>query len=351
MIKVEKRLTTPKYLQILVPIISVIVALLVSMVVLWLTKQDAVLAMTSIIQDSITGFDEVLVNAVPLMILGVGIAIAFKMVIWNIGAEGQMIIGILCASGVALFFPPTLPMPVMIGAMFVAAMLGGGFWALLSGIPKAVWNVNEVITSLLLNYVAVYIVQYFVYGPWKGLESAGFPQSDPFPVNALLPKLFPTGRLHYGLVIAILIVIVFYFLLNKSRWGYEIRVIGESRNVARYSGMSLFKNIIGAMFLSGALAGLAGAIQISALSGRLSAHVDSGLGYTAIIVAWLSRLNPFVIAIVSIFMGALIYIKTTLPAVGIPQELALLIQGIVLFFVIGGDFFTRYKVRFSKNEG
>ena len=348
--KIEKRLTTPTYLQVLVPIASVIVALLFSMVLLVITGEDPILAMSTIVGDSISGWTEVLVNAIPLMIVGVGIAIAFKMVVWNIGAEGQMIMGMFFASGIALFAPQDWPLAVMIPVMFVAAMIGGGLWALLSGLPKAIWNVNEVITSLLLNYVAVYIVQYFVYGPWKGADSVGFPQTTAFPVGAVLPSMMPPTRLHYGLVIAVVVVVLFFFLLNKTRWGYEIRVIGESRNVARYSGMSLFKNVVLAMFLSGALAGLAGAIQVSALSGRLTPHVDSGIGYTAIIVAWLSRLNPIVIAIVSIFMGALLYVETTLPTVGIPQELASVIQGIILFFVIGGDFFARYKIKLGKNK-
>lgn len=345
MIKVEKRLETPKYLQIITPIISVVAALLISSLILLVTGEDALRAMSTIFAGSVFAWQEVIVNAITLSILGIGVAIAFKMVIWNIGAAGQMMMGAIFASGIALFFPLDLPIYLMLPLMFVVSMIGGGLWALISGGAKAIWNVNETITSLLLNYVALYVLQFLVYGPWKGKTVLGFPQTDPFPEAARLPAIFESGRLHYGLFIAIAILILFYYLLNKSRWGYEIRVIGEGRNVARYGGMSLKKNIFIAMFVSGALAGLAGAIHVSALESRLSPNINTDIGYTAIIVVWLSRLHPLVIGLVSIFMGALLYAETSLPAAGIPTEIANLMQGIILFAVIAGDFFSRYKVK------
>lgn len=349
MIKVEKRLETPKYLLILTPIVSVLVALMFSAILLLVTGEDAARAMNTIFGGSLINWQEVLVNSVTLMILSIGVAVAFKMVVWNIGAAGQMMIGMICAAGVALFVPIGLrDSAFLIPLMAVAAVIGGGLWALISGGAKAIWNVNEVITSLLLNYVALYILQFLVFGPWKGVTSSGFPQTDPFPAAAKIPAIFATGRLHYGLFVALAIIIIFYFLLNKSRWGYEIRVIGEGRNVARYGGMSLSKNIIIAMFVSGGLAGLAGAIHVSALEGRLSPHMNTDIGYTAIIVVWLSRLHPLVISVVSVFMGALLFAETNLPAAGIPSEIAKLLQGSILFFVIAGDFFSRYKVKYVK---
>ena len=348
MIKVEKRLETPTSLKVIIPIASVLVAILFSSLILLITGENALTALNMIFAGSIANWQEVLVNAISLMVIGIGIAIAFKMVIWNIGAAGQMMVGMISAAGVALFAHVWIPSFLLLPAMFLAAIVGGGLWALISGGAKAIWNVNEVITSLLLNYVALYLLQFLVNGPWKGVASMGFPQTDPFVKAARIPAIFSTGRLHYGLFIAIFIVIVFYFLLNKSRWGYEIRVIGEGRNVARYGGMSLAKNIFIAMFASGALAGVAGAIQVSALEGRLSPHMNTDIGYTAIIVVWLSRLHPLVIGVVSVFMGALLYAETSLPAAGIPTEIAKLLQGLILFFVIAGDFFSRYKVKSVK---
>lgn len=348
MIKVEKRLETPTYLKVIIPIASVAVALLFSSIILLITGESVGTALNTIFAGSVRNWQEVLVNGIFLMIIGIGIAIAFKMVIWNIGAAGQMMMGMISAAGVALFAHNFIPSFLLLPAMFLAAMIGGGLWALISGGAKALWNVNEVITSLLLNYVALYFLQYLVNGPWKGTTTMGFPQTDPFVEAAKLPTLLSTGRLHYGIFIAIFIVVLFYFILNKSRWGYEIRVIGEGRNVARYGGMSLAKNIFLAMFTSGALAGIAGAIQVSALEGRLSPHMNTDIGYTAIIVVWLSRLHPLVIGIVSVFMGALLYAETSLPAAGIPAEIAKLLQGLILFFVIAGDFFSRYRVKAVK---
>lgn len=349
MIKVEKRLETPKYLQVLTPIVSVLAAVIFSSILLLVTGQNAVRAINTIFTGSFINWQEVIVISVTLMILSIGVTVAFKMVIWNIGASGQMMLGMICAAGVALFSPIWLRDSIfLIPIMAIAAIIGGGLWALISGGAKAIWNVNEVITSLLLNYVALYVMQFLVFGPWKGVTSIGFPQTDPFPAAAKIPTIFATGRLHYGLFIALAIIIIFYFLLNKSRWGYEIRVIGEGRNVARYGGMSLSKNIIIAMFVSGGLAGLAGAIHVSALEGRLSPHMSTDIGYTAIIVVWLSRLHPLVIGIVSIFISALLFAEKSLPAAGIPSEIAKLLQGSILFFVIAGDFFSRYKVKFVK---
>ena len=218
MIKVEKRLETPKYLQVLTPIASVLAAVIFSSILLLLTGEDAAKAINTIFGGSIINWQEVLVNSITLIILSIGVAVAFKMVVWNIGAAGQMMIGMICAAGVALFAPIGLKHSfLLIPTMALAAVIGGGLWALISGGAKAIWNVNEVITSLLLNYVALYILQFLVFGPWKGITSSGFPQTDPFPAAARIPTIFPTGRLHYGLFVALAVIIIFYFLLNKSR--------------------------------------------------------------------------------------------------------------------------------------
>lgn len=348
MIKVEKMLETPTSIKVIIPIASVLVAILFSSLILFITGENAIDALNMIFVGSIANWQEVFVNAISLMIIGIGVSIAFKMVIWNTGAAGQMIIGMISAAGVALFAHAWIPSFLLLPVMFLAAIVGGGLWSLISGGAKAIWNVNEIITSLLLNYVALYTLQFLVNGPWKGVASMGYPQTDQFIKAARIPAIFTTGRLHYGLFIAIFVVIVFYFILNKSKWGYEIRVIGEGKGVARYGGINITKNILLVMFISGALSGVAGAIQVAALEGRLSPHMNADMGYTAIIVVWLSRLHPLVIGIVSIFMGALLYAETSLPAVGIPTEIAKLLQGLILFFVIAGDFFSRYKVKFIK---
>lgn len=348
-IVMEKRLQVPTWINLLVPVISVFFALLFSAIFLKLTGEDpwnVYKVMGKSAFGSVYSWSETIVKAIPLMMASFGVAIAFKMVIWNIGAEGQLLLGALAATGVALTFPD-LPRVVLLICMTLAAMLAGGLWALLPGIAKAKWNVNEVITSLLLNYVAINLIDYFVYGPWKSTEGVGFPETARFSTNAWFPT-FGGGRVHLGIVFALLIGIGLYFLLNRTRWGYEIKIIGESKNVARYSGMNITKNIILVMFFSGALAALGGMFEVAGVLHKLDPHLSIGLGYSAIIVAWLSRLNPFAIMVVSMLFGGLINGGFSIQMYGIPAATATMLQGAILFFVLGGDVFARYRIKIIK---
>ncbi|MBN2260590.1 MAG: ABC transporter permease [Clostridiales bacterium] len=345
----EKRLQTPKWIGLLVTVVSVFAALIFSSVFLQMTGQnpfEVYRVMFKSAFGSSYGFSETLVKAIPLMMASFGIAMAFKMVIWNIGAEGQLLLGALAASVIALSFPnlPSIPLIVL---MMIAAMIAGGLWALIPGLAKSYWNVNEVITSLMLNYVAINIIDYFVYGPLKNPYGSNFPETETFVRNAWLPT-FASTRVHLGIIFALLTAIILYFVLNKTRWGYEVKVIGESRNVARYSGMDIKKNIILVMMVSGALAGLGGMTEVSGVVHKLDPHLSIGLGYSAIIVAWLSKLNPFVIVVVSILFGGLINGGFSIQMHGIPAATATMLQGAILFFVLGGDIFARYKIRIIK---
>jgi len=345
----EKRLESPKWLGAVVSIFSIFLALVFSSIFLKLTGQDPIKVYQVMFKSAFGtsyGLSETLVKAIPLMLCSFGIAIAFKMVIWNIGAEGQLLLGALAATGIALTFPD-LPSVVLIGFMMLAAMLVGGLWAMIPGIAKAFWNVNEVITSLMLNYVALNIINIFVYGAWKDPNGVGFPETATFSKNAWLPTFWGT-RVHFGVVIAITIAIILYIILNKTRWGYEIKVIGESRQVARYSGMNIKKNIILVMFVSGALAALGGMTEVSGVIHKMDAHLSIGLGYSAIIVAWLSKLNPFVIVLVSLLFGGLINGGFSIQMYGIPAATATMLQGAILFFVLGGEILTRYRIKIIK---
>ncbi|QRN86579.1 ABC transporter permease [Clostridia bacterium] len=348
-IVMEKRLQIPVWINIVVPIFSMFLALVFSGIFLKLTGQSPIEVYSVMFKSafgSAYGFSETLVKAIPLMLCSFGVAMAFKMVIWNIGAEGQLLLGALAATGIALAFPD-LPRVLLIIAMMLAAMAAGGFWALIPGFAKSQWNVNEVITSLLLNYVAINVLDYFVYGPWKDKGGFGFPQTETFSANAWLPT-YGTTRVHLGLVIALLIAVALFFILNRTRWGYEVKIIGESRNVARYAGMNIRKNIILVMLLSGALAGLGGMMEVSGVVHKLDPHLSIGLGYSAIIVAWLSRLNPFVIVLVSMLFGGLINGGFSIQMFGIPAATATMLQGAILFFVLGGDILARYRIKIIK---
>ncbi|HOH89373.1 MAG TPA: ABC transporter permease [Bacillota bacterium] len=283
---------------------------------------------------------ETIVKAIPLVITSLGIAIAFKMQFWNIGGEGQIAIGAFAASYFALYMND-MPMPLMLTVMILAGMLAGGLWALIPAFFKAQWGTNETIVTLMMNYIALKWVMFLQYGPWRDPKSLGFPKIANFPQNAVLPKLL---GVHVGWVIALILVVVVYIFINHTKKGYEIAVIGESMNTARYAGINIKKTILIAIMLSGGLCGLVGMIQASAVNYTLSVEITGGVGYTAIITAWLAALSAPLILIVSILFAALLeggsYIQTVF---GIPQAAAEILQGIILFFVLGSEFFVRYK--------
>lgn len=290
---------------------------------------------------------ETVVKAVPLVICSLGIAIAFRMQFWNIGGEGQIAMGAFAASYFALYMND-MPKPVMLLVMILAAMLAGGLWALIPAFFKAQWGTNETIVTLMMNYIGLKWITFLQYGPWKDPKSLGFPKIANFPDNAVLPELF---GVHIGWVIAIILVAVIYVFLNHTKKGYEIAVIGESMNTARYAGINIKKTILIAIMLSGGLCGLVGMIQASAVNNTLSVEITGGVGFTAIITAWLAALNAPVILAVSVLFAALLeggsYIQTVF---GIPQAAADVLQGIILFFVLGSEFFVRYKFVLSKRH-
>jgi simple sugar transport system permease protein len=290
---------------------------------------------------------ETFVGAIPLVITSLGIAIAFRMQFWNIGGEGQIAMGAFAASFVALQMS-YLPKPILLLLMILTGMLAGGIWALIPAFFKAQWGTNETIVTLMMNYIGLKWIMYLQYGPWKDPNSLGFPKIANFTDNAILPKLF---GVHIGWLIALLLVAAIYIFLKHTKKGYEIAVIGESIDTARYAGINIKRTILIAILLSGGLCGLVGMIQASAVNNTLSVEVTGGIGYTAIITAWLASLSAPVILLVSILFAALLeggsYIQTVF---GIPQSAAQIMQGIILFFVLGSEFFVRYKFIFVKHQ-
>lgn len=283
---------------------------------------------------------EVVTEATSLIITSLGIMIAFKMVFWNIGGEGQILMGAFAASYFALTYPD-LPRFLLLTIMIIAAMIAGGLWALIPAFFRAQWRTNETIITLMMNYIALKWVMYLQFGPWKDPMAMGFPKVPNFTANAILPEVF---GVHIGWIFALVLVFLTSLFLNHSKKGYEIAVLGESENTALYAGINVKKTIMTAVFLSGALCGLTGMIQASALNNTLSIEVSEGIGFTAIITTWLAALKPSLILLVSVLFAALVqggsYIQT---AFGIPQAAAELLQGMILFFVLSSEFFIRYR--------
>ncbi|SHE72537.1 ABC transporter permease [Alkalibacter saccharofermentans] len=293
-------------------------------------------------------FRETVNIAIPLLITSLGVMIAFKMRFWNIGAEGQIFMGGFAAAYLALNFSH-LPKPVLLTLMAGAAMAMGGVWLIVPAWFKAKFGTNETLFTLMLNYIALRWVTYLQYSLWKDPSAMGFPKIASFEQSALLPKIFD---IHVGWIVALILIYLIHMYLNHTKTGYEIAVIGESEDTARYAGIDIKRVILKTMFLSGAVSGLVGMIQASGISGTLSVDLTGGVGFTAIITAWLSGLNPIMVGVVS-FLFAMLrqggsFIQT---AYQIPASAAEILQALILFFVLASEFFLRYKVVWVKKAG
>jgi simple sugar transport system permease protein len=243
-------------------------------------------------------------------------------------------------SGISGFF--ALP------AMFIAAALCGGLWAGVAGFLKAKFRVNEIIVTLLMNYIAISVVSYLVYGPWKDPKGFNFPITAQFPDFARLGSLFDT-RLHTGFILALVLVFLMYVLMEKTTWGYEIRVIGNNHNAARYAGIKIKRSIFGILFISGALAGIAGFSELAGVQFRMQEQISTGYGYTAIIVAWLAGRSAVGVLIVSVIMSVILVGGDSLQILmQLPVAFVNLFQGLILFFILASDFFIHNKPVFVR---
>jgi len=296
---------------------------------------------------------DTLVKASPILLTTLACIIAFRMRLWNIGADGQMFLGAWAATGVAVFLlPKTTDRWVMLTAMGLAGIVAGVVYGAIPGFLKARLNINEIITTLMLNYVAYKWVEFFVVvGPWSigDFESTGrFPKPATWPRLTEYAEQYPILAgltAHPGIFLGIAAAILLAWILYRSRWGYEIRVIGNNPNAARYAGISLARNILLVMCLSGGLAGLAGMNEIAALR-EMNGRFPRGYGFTGVIVAWLARLNPIAAIFVAILFGGLL-VGTKLIQ---PQGIASMLQGVILFVVVGTELIFHYRFQLEKVE-
>jgi simple sugar transport system permease protein len=354
-IRLEPRLTTPRWLSPALTIGAIAVALVISGAIIALVGGDPIASYLHILNasfGSVGVLSDTLVKATPLILTGLACALAFRMRLWNIGAEGQFLLGAWGASAVVLFplVPAGTPGIILIPLMMVAGMVAGGLWGLIPGVLRARLGVNEIITTLMLNYIALAWIQFWVFGPWS---QGGFQQTKPFPEAAWLPRLtdladtvpaFGGLTVHLGLVFGLVAAGLLWLFLERSRFGYEIRLIGDSPRAARYAGIDIGRRLIIVFAISGALAGLAGMSEVNGAVHRLQDHISPGYGFTAIIIAYLARFGPFRVIVASILFGALILAGREIQPSGVPA----MIQGIILFSLIGSDVLIRYRVRFDR---
>jgi simple sugar transport system permease protein len=352
MVRLEPRGDAPRWLSPVLTISAVIVALAIGAVILAFVGGDPIRAYVHIIDAAfgdIGVLSDTLVKATPLILTGLACALAFRMHLWNIGAEGQFLLGAWGASAVLLvpILPAGTPAFVVIPVMMLAGALAGAVWGLIPGVLRAKLGVNEIIVTLMLNYIALAWIQFWVFGPWS---ESGFQQTVQFPREAWLPRLsdfaeqFPILAgltTHLGMVFALIAAGVMSFVLGRTRWGYEIRLIGDNPKAARYAGIDIAKYIIVVFAISGALAGLAGMSEVTGAVHRLQDHISPGYGFTAIIIAYLAHFGPWRVVLASILFGALILAGREIQPSGVPA----MIQGIILFCIVAADVLVKYRIR------
>ncbi|MDJ0782925.1 MAG: ABC transporter permease [Desulfosarcinaceae bacterium] len=295
------------------------------------------------------GFKETVTKAIPLMLVGSGLALAFRAKFWNIGAESQLLMGAIFATWVGLNWCPQLPAPVAVPLIFLAGFVGGALWGVIPALLRIRFAINEVISTLMLNYICAEFLTLLIVGPWKGKTKFGFPYTDDLPASAILGVL-PGSRIHYvTLFVALAVAVVLAMVVYWTRFGYEVRVIGENPEAGKYAGINFFRTTLIIMAISGGVAGLAGVGEVAGIHHYLSYpdSISSGYGYTGIIVAWLAKLNPlFVILSGLFFAGILVGGDAIQISLGLPAATVQVFNGTLLIFLIMGDYFLKNKVSF-----
>jgi len=298
---------------------------------------------------------DLVVKACPLIIIALGLVFCYRANIWNIGAEGQFILGALAAGAFALQFPDTTS-PLLLPMMILVAMAAGAAWAAIAAICKTLFNANEILVTLMLSYVAALLIDVMVRGPLRDPMAFGFPLTPMYPDAGLIsrmpiPGVGYLGQLHYGVLAAFILAPIAWWLMHRTLPGFQVRVIGSAPRAGRFAGFSSVRTTIGVLLFSGAMAGLAGMIEVSANIGQLQPNVSFGYGFTAIIVAFLARLNPLgVIAAGLLIAMAELGGDNAQIALGIPKVVTGLFKGILLFFLLAGATLQHYKIEWTTRK-
>lgn len=322
-------------------------AFTVSGVLLAVQGKDALSALWLLLESAFGSrhaLEDCMIKAVPIFLCSVGVGLTFRLQIWNIGAEGQFALGAVGATWAALSCP-NWPWYALLPWMLVCASLAGAFWGAIPAVLRLKLRANEIIVSLMLNYVGILVLEYLVYGAWKDPGSFGFPMTSEF-VSAAVVGRIPGTRLNWGLLLCLLIGAAMAIFLRYTRLGYELRACGENVRAARYARMPYGFLVVFVMAVSGALAGWAGFLESSAILGRLQPSIMSGYGYTAIVVAWLANLNPVIIAVASFLLAGLrVGMETLQLDMQVPAAFGGIMEGFILLSVLAGGFFSRYSLR------
>ena len=352
--RLEGREAPARVMVYLSPVVAIALTAGVSALIFWSMGRNPWTGLTVLFLSplsSVYNLSELALKATPLLLCGEGIALGVRGNVWNIGAEGQFTIGAIAGGGLALavgshgswWLVPT---------MLIAGTLGGMAWAAIPAFLKTRFNAHEILTTLMLSYVAIQFLGYLVHGPWRDPHGYNFPQSKQFAPDAMMPLLISGTRLHIGFLIALGTVPLVSLILRRTFLGFQIRVVGLAPNAARYAGFSQARTVWFCLLFSGALAGLAGIFEVAGPIGQLQPVISPGYGFAAIIVAFLGRLDPWGVLFAS-FLMALIYLGGDDLQIVMQMPLAItdVIQGLLLFFVLGTDLLVSYRLRWRTPEG
>ena len=348
---VSPRARPPLAVRLGVPVLALVTALAAGAVILLASGDDPLRAYRTMFESSLQGWrplTRTLTYATPLILTGLAAAVAFRMKVYNIGAEGQLFAGAVASSWLALALPSDLPAVVVVTIVVAGGALGGAVWAWLAAVPKALFGTDVIITTLMLNFVALGLTNYLIQGSmsfWRN-PTHPVPQGKEIPISAQLPVL--SERLHAGFLIAIAAAGVLMLAMRSTTWGFRIRAIGDSPRTARYAGIGVGAMTLAVMSVSGGLAGMAGAIEVSAVTKGLEPNALAiELGYTGIIIAVVARLNALGVVPVAVFLAAIATSGSSLQSVGVPVQLVVLLQGLIFLSVTAGEFFVTNRVRLS----
>jgi simple sugar transport system permease protein len=344
----EPRGRVPAAMLYVTPLLAVALTLATGVVLFALLGFDPLRALYVYFIEPIStkyGLAELAVKATPLTLIAVGLALGFRANVWNIGAEGQLTFGAICGGGLALAFYNE-EVWWLLPAMFAAAAFGGMAWAAIPAWLRSRFNANEILTSLMLSYVALLFLGYLMYGPWRDPQGLNFPESRTFHAAAQLPNLLSGTRLHVGALIALAVAAAGWVVIARAFVGFQIKVVGQAPGAARFAGFSERRLVWWTFGMSGGLAGIAGLIEVAGPIGQLVPRVSPGYGFTAIIVAFLGRLHPVGIVLAALLI-ALSYIGGEVAQIEMRLPLAItgVFQGLLLFFLLGCDVLVRYRLR------
>lgn len=350
MLKLEARPEPSRVMSVASPLLALAITVVVGVILFMVLGKDPLRGLQAFFVEPVKSWyalTELAMKATPLLLIALGLAVCFRSNVWNIGAEGQFILGAIAASGVAMMADKDSSRWIVL-AILIAGVLGGMLWAAIVALLRDKANASEILVSLMLVYVAEMVLSYLVYGPWKDPAGYNFPQTINFLAITQVPKLFTGFRINIGFVIALVSVGLFWLFLFRSYSGYQLQVGGLAPAAARYAGFSSRKALWTALLLSGGMAGLAGALEAAGPLGQLTPHVPAGYGFAAIIVAYVGRLHPVGIVFSAILMS-MFYIGGELAQsrLGLPKSLTGVFQGLLLFSLLACDTLIHYRVRWA----